>query len=207
MGVKVREKNGKWYVFINHQGKRKAKCVGDSKKAALEVKRKLEAKLTLGEIGILDEAPQQVTLSDYAQQWLDCYVAVECKPSSRRILSGLVHSHLLPTFGKHNIQDITRAQVKTFLLQKKQRYSPSYAKDIVSALHAICEHAIEEEVLDNNPAARLGKYLQEKHFDPDREINPFTSAEVAQYLATMRVHYPQHYVYFLCLARTGLAFP
>ena len=34
MGVKVRQKDGKWYVFINHHGQRKAKCVGDSKKAA-----------------------------------------------------------------------------------------------------------------------------------------------------------------------------
>jgi hypothetical protein len=57
MGVKVRHKDGKWYVFINHQGKRKAKCVGDSKRAAEEVKRKLEAKLTLGEVGMLDAAP------------------------------------------------------------------------------------------------------------------------------------------------------
>ena len=53
MGVKVRQKDGKWYVFINHQGKRKAKCVGDSKRAAEEeVKRKLEAKLTLGEFAL-----------------------------------------------------------------------------------------------------------------------------------------------------------
>lgn len=34
MGMKVRQKDGKWYVFINHYGRRKAKCVGDSKRAA-----------------------------------------------------------------------------------------------------------------------------------------------------------------------------
>jgi hypothetical protein len=38
MRVKVRQKDGKWYVFINHHGQRKAKCVGDSKRAAEEVK-------------------------------------------------------------------------------------------------------------------------------------------------------------------------
>ena len=58
MGVKIRQKDGKWYVFINHNGKRKAKCVGDSKKAAMEVKRKLEAKLTLGEFDLLDDKPK-----------------------------------------------------------------------------------------------------------------------------------------------------
>ena len=55
MGVKVRQKDGKWYVFINHQGKRKAKCVGDSKRAAEVVKRKLEAKLILGEFALENE--------------------------------------------------------------------------------------------------------------------------------------------------------
>ena len=32
MRVKVRQKDGKWYVFINHHGQRKAKCVGDRKR-------------------------------------------------------------------------------------------------------------------------------------------------------------------------------
>ena len=27
MGVKIRQKDDKWYVLINHQGQRKAKCV------------------------------------------------------------------------------------------------------------------------------------------------------------------------------------
>jgi integrase len=204
MGVKIRQKDGKWYVFINHQGKRKAKCVGDSKRAAEEVKRKLEARLTLGDIGILNETPPPVSFAEYAQQWLERYVAVECKVSSRRILRALVHNHLLPVFGGTPLQDITRAQVKGFLLQKKQRYSPSYTKDIIGVLHAIYEHAIEEELLERNPAAKLGKYLQEKRVDPAHEMMPFTSGELVRYLTAMRTRYPQYYVYFLCLARTGM---
>jgi hypothetical protein len=31
MGVKVRQKGGKWYVCINRHGQRKAKCVGERK--------------------------------------------------------------------------------------------------------------------------------------------------------------------------------
>jgi integrase len=50
----------------------------------------------------------------------------------------------------------------------------------------------------------MGKYLPGKRFDPEHGINPFTSDELAQYLAAMHKHYPQHYVYFLCLARTGM---
>ena len=71
-------------------------------------------------------------------------------------------------------------------------------------LHAICAHAIDDEVIDRNPATKLGRYLSEQHSTPSREINPFTSAELAHYLVTTRTRYPQHYAYFLCLARTGM---
>ncbi len=128
MGVKVRQKGGKWYVFINHHGQRKAKCVGDSKKAAEEVKRKLEAKLTLGDVGLLEAAPQAVVFGDYAAQWLAHYVTVACKPSSVRIIQGIVRNHLLPAFGGHTLQSITRTQVKTFVAQKHQRYAPTYVR-------------------------------------------------------------------------------
>jgi integrase len=201
---KVRQKDGKWYVFINHHGQRKAKCVGDSKKAAEEVKRKLEAKLTLGDAGLLDAAPRVVLFGDYAEQWLAHYVTVACKPSSGRILRSIVRNHLLPAFGAQDLRSITRTQVKTFVAQQHQRYTPKYVRNLVRTLHTICEHAIDEEVLDRNPAAKLGRYLPEQRSAPPREINPFTSAELTRYLATMREAYPQHYAYFLCLARTGM---
>ena len=204
MGVKVRQKDGKWYVFINHHGQRKAKCVGDSKKAAEEVKRKLEAKLTLGDAGLLEPAPRVVLFGDYAERWLAHYVTVACKPSSGRILRSIVRNHLLPAFGAQDLRSITRTQVKTFVAQQHQRYTPKYVRNLMRTLHTICEHAIDEEVLDRNPAAKLGRYLPEQRSAPPREINPFTSVEITRYLATMREAYPQHYAYFLCLARTGM---
>lgn len=65
-------------------------------------------------------------------------------------------------------------------------------------------HATEEDIIGYNAASRLGKYLPVKRFDPEQGINPFTSDELTHYLSTMRKRYPQHYVYFLCLARTGM---
>ena len=114
MGVKIRQKDDKWYVFINHHGRRKAKCVGDSKRAAEEVKHKLEAKLTLGDVGLLDAAPRAISFADYAEQWLTHYVAVACKPSSGRVIRSIVRNNLLPAFGVQDLQSITRNQVKAF---------------------------------------------------------------------------------------------
>ena len=70
--------------------------------------------------------------------------------------------------------------------------------------HTICAQAVDDEVLDRNPASRLSKFLPEKRMDPEQGIDPFTSAELARYLATMQGQYPQHYAYFFCLARTGM---
>lgn len=204
MGVKIRQKDGKWYVFINHQGKRKAKCVGDSKRAAEEVKRKLEAKLTLGDFALLDEKPPVPTFREYAEKWIEQHVTVVCKLSTQRIICGIVRNHLVPFFGTQELQSISRAHVKAFLAQKHRRYSRKYARNLVRTLCTLLAHAVEEEILDRNPAASMGKHLPEKRVNPEQGIRPFTSEELAQYLETMRLHYPHRYVYFLCLARTGM---
>ena len=84
MGVKVRQKGGKWYVFINHNGQRKAKCVGD-KRAAEEVRRKLEAKLTLGEFRLEEKAPLP-TFGAYAERWLRTYAHIHCLETTAIII-------------------------------------------------------------------------------------------------------------------------
>jgi integrase len=46
MAVNVREKpkgSGIWWIFINHQGKRKSKKIGTDCKIAREVAKKIEA--------------------------------------------------------------------------------------------------------------------------------------------------------------------
>jgi len=77
VAVKVKQHKGKWWVFIDHKGKRKAKCVG-SKQAAETAARKIEAKLTLGDFTLLDEKPQR-PFDAYFRNWLDTYVKAHCK--------------------------------------------------------------------------------------------------------------------------------
>lgn len=75
MGVKVREKHpgsGVWWIYIDHQGKRKSKKIGRDKKLAIEAAKKIEARLTLGDIGIIDgEAVPVPTLREYVYGWKD----------------------------------------------------------------------------------------------------------------------------------------
>jgi len=57
MAVIVREKvkgSGEWWVFINHNKKRKSKKIG-SKKAANNVAKEIEARLARGDMGMIRE--------------------------------------------------------------------------------------------------------------------------------------------------------
>ena len=203
MGVRIRQKEGKWYVFINHQGQRKAKCIGSDKRVAVQVGKQLEAKLALGDVGLLKEEPTVVLFRDYAEQWLETYAARTLKPSSQRIVRNIITNHLVPAFGPVPLLDLTRQHVKAFVASKTD-ISPTHVKNLVRILSGICTQAVDDEVMTVNPASRLGRYLPTRRADPDTHIMPFTSAELTRYLAALQEHAPQYYAYFFLLARTGM---
>ncbi len=58
MAVKVRERDGAWWIFIDYKGRRKARRVGTGKvgmRAAKAAAEKIQAKLALGDTALLDE--------------------------------------------------------------------------------------------------------------------------------------------------------
>jgi integrase len=111
MAVKVKQHKGKWWVFIDHKGKRKAKCIGKSQRAAQEVAGKIEAKLKLGDFSLLDEKPQR-PFDEYFRTWLDTYVKAHCKERTYDLYEDVFRIYLLPHFGQKDINDISREEVK-----------------------------------------------------------------------------------------------
>ena len=203
MGVKVRQKDGKWYVFINHHGQRKAKCVGDSKRAAEEVKRKLEAKLTLGEFALTEDKPSAPTLEHYAKQWLETYAQLNCKESTYVRYDGVLRNHLIPALGSTRLNALTRDTIKRLLVTKRQTLTPSSVRNILTPLREMLRHAVEDEVIASNPAAQVGRFLQQRQA-VGQEIEPLTREELARFLTTLQAQTPEYYPLFLCLARTGM---
>ncbi len=101
MAVKVRKRRDKWWVYIDHNNKRKAKCIGPSKRAADQVAEKIRAKLALGEMGILDtekEAPS-ITFAEYHRHWFQQYVVTTKKIRTQEQYEMIGRLHLLPVFG------------------------------------------------------------------------------------------------------------
>ena len=106
MAVKVRERKDKWWVFIDHNGHRKAKCVGD-RRSAIQVAEKIRAKLALGEFGFVGDRDRR-PFDTYFRNWLETYVRGNCKPSTYACYETAFRVYLAPAFGQKDIARVRR---------------------------------------------------------------------------------------------------
>src|SRR5712692_8009085 len=121
MAVKVKQRGGKWWLFIDYKGKRKAKCVGRSEDAAYDAARKIEAKLTLKQFKIEEEEQEKPPLfGKYAKEWLQTCKASGHKASTLEAYEWLIEQHLVPDWEKTALNEIARAAVRRFLVQKTE---------------------------------------------------------------------------------------
>ena len=120
MAVKVKHHKGKWWVFIDHHGKRKAKCVGANKRAADVVAEKIQARLALGQFDITEEKAKPPALTEYAERWLQTYAAVQCKPATLNRYTRDYRLHLAPTLGKKLLTEVNRQDIKQLIADKRQ---------------------------------------------------------------------------------------
>lgn len=206
MGVKVREKvkgSGEWWVFIDHQGKRRAKKVGRDKAKAQEAAELIQAKLKLGEFDIHTEKEQVPTFGHYAETWINVTVPATCKRSTSAGYAGILKNHVNPVFGKIPVNEIKKSRIKTFLMKKyRSGVSASKVNHIKVTISGVLNLAVDDEVIPANPAHRLGKLYHRKQLKDD--IDPLNRDELSHLLETFRSHYKRHYPMALLLARTGM---
>jgi integrase len=214
MGVKIRKRGGKWYVFVNYHGRRKAKCVGSSRLLAEQVKRQLEAKLALGDLGFLGQDEKQVpTFKDYAKNWLSSYADLQCKPSTAYSYAQLLRLHVTPRFGDRRLPEITRDDVKLFLSELSQatrvvneiavpKFSRNTLRLVVCVLRAVMSAAVEDGLIEANPASKLGRFTKSEK--PVRQASAMSRVEAEQFLASVKEFSPDLYPLFLMALRAGL---
>lgn len=200
MAVKVKERNGKWWLFIDYKGKRKAKKVG-SKKAALEAAAKIEAKITLGQFEIKEEKKRR-PFNTYFPNWLDTYIKVDCKPSTYAIYERVYRQYLLPVFQTRDIATITRDEIRQFaygLLGKGRNRSTVGV--VLAPLQGMFSAALEDGHVTNNPCMRILRKVKHVKGKP---IDPLNRVEANTLLKTCRELFPRSYPFVLLLLRTGL---
>ena len=205
MGVSIRQKKkGKgqpWWVFINHNGKRKSKMIGD-KKAAETVASAIRGKLAKGEFN-LDEK-QIPTFGQCADKWLNGYIKGMRLESTFERYQEILKNHVLPVLTNSPLDKISRADVRDLLVSKiGEGYSRSTICVLRDVMNGVFNYAIDEEIVLSSPVTGITKRLELKR-KRKNEIQSLTKEELFLFLNTCNQHYPDFYPFFLMAARTGM---
>ncbi len=202
MGVKVREKprgSGTWWIFIHHNGKRKAKRVG-AEKAARSAAEKIQARLTLNEFDMGRREPRCSTFKEYAEMWLA--LPHEWKDATRDSYTFNLNLHVYPKFGKTPIDQIKRKDLKAFFDELLiGGLHPSTVSLIRAPMSGVFSHAVDSEVIETNPLRELRVKARGKAL----EVDPLTEDEAALLLEKAKQHLGGYYYpHILCALRTGM---
>ncbi len=204
MGVLIKERvKGEWWIFINHKGKRKAKKIGRDESLAVEVAKKIEARLTLGEFDF-EEKKGSPTFKEYSDLWLSSYIKPLRRESTYERYQEVLKRHVYPVIGKIPLDQIKRANIRDLLLDLHvkglSRSTVSFMRNVISGPMT---YAVDAELIPTNPAAGLIKSL---HIEQDKRghLSPLTREEVDLFLKTCSEHFERHYPFFLCAFRTGM---
>ncbi len=167
---------------------------------------RLRERLALRKYGADDSRPkEEMTFGTYAALWMESYVNPVLAKSTARGYASILEKHLLPKFGRRPLKSIDRMEVKGFLAGRRETgLSLERVKRINAVLMGIFTHAMDDELVDRNPAERMARHLKEKGEGPKKEVEPYTAEELATYLETAREIEPRYFPFFLTLARTGL---
>ena len=204
MGVKIRQWKGAWWIFIDHQGMRKAKRIGvgePAKKAAKQAAQQIQARLALGQPAFQSEK-SGMTLERYAAVFLE-RIEHTRKHTTLIDYTKILNRDILPALRDLDLQDISREKVKAMALAGLQKgQSPKTMQNIVRCLSSLLSHAVEDGHVTVNTALKPGKFLPK--VTKRHKIAPFTREEVALLIETAKVKLPRYYPRFLCAVQTGL---
>lgn len=208
MGVKIRERDGAWWIFVNHQGKRKAKRIGTgdaAKKAAKTVAAKVGAKLALGDVGILDKAekPSVPTFEAVAKDW-ERKTSPSWKRGTQTSYGNILHHRLLTAFGPLPITDLTADRVEEWWTAvREENLSKVHLRAMRVVLRGVCRRAVSLGLLPMNPVERIEGRLGRQ----DTEIQQadyLTQEDLATFLVKAQEVCLREYPVFLVMATAGL---
>lgn len=198
----IEKPKGRWLIYVNYQGKRQ-QAVAPDRKTAEETAQNINRKILEGTFRIEEDEPVK-TFRDYA----DIYLAhCTIKPSTKADYKSMLKCHLFPEFAERKIDKITRLDIKNFLKKKlASGLTISTVDHFRACLSNVFDCAYDDEVLSQNPAARLGRIAnrgQESHTSGVK-ARFLTKFELSALLDTFQKYRPEHYPLALLLARTGM---
>ena len=207
--VKIRKDDkGRWWVRVDHNQKRISKRAKDEQDAQ-EIAHDIEALIRRkGETAIKDLSRKRKlgreTVKSYAETWKKRLAQSNLKISTVNSYEGILENHLVPYLGDVALEDINRPMLKDFLAEKVESgLSRDSVRLIVATLSVILTEAMDDGVIDANPAHRLGKFYGKAPKKRDRP-DPFSLGEVAFILGGLKQKFPEYYEFVLTLHLTGM---
>jgi len=165
------------------------------------------------------ERNKPITFGVYAERWMDGHVSTNLKPSTKAGYRTLLGSYILPTLKDRILTGVTREEIKDlcFSLLQEGRIRPKTTEDkkvkdatlsartvvyVVRTISAIYNHAIEDGIVQNNPALRPGRFIKT---GPRREKVDFLKPEEGNLvLQTAETHYGRIFPLLMTAMRTGM---
>lgn len=97
--------------------------------------------------------PNDISVADYLDQWIEQYVMPNLRPNSQSAYKGIVNNHIKPAVGHYKLQSLTPSSLQAFVnAQKEKGYSKQHVDLILSTFKGALNYAIEPlQLIQSNP--------------------------------------------------------
>ena len=144
------------------------------------MKREIEARLALSEVGLIEPEKSAPTLAVYSQGWLE-NIEHQCKPSTAGFYAQYLRLCVLPRFGESRLDGFEREDVKRFISDlRTRRLAKNTIRLAVTTLRAVLTAGIEDRIIKHNAAQGLGRFVKSEK--PKREATSLTPQEAERLL-------------------------
>jgi integrase len=138
----------------------------------------LDGKAPLTQSEVPTVVDHQFTLAQWLKRWLQRY--------TDRTFDGyesICRVHIIPVLGDIQLRELTKARIQTFMDSiKRSQITKSHIR---ATLHKALEDAVDEELLERNPCARVHAPLNYT----SSKINPLTTDELEVLLSATSIPY------------------
>lgn len=178
--------------------------------------KQIEARLVLGDAGILEKTNQRVpTLKEYVYGWddteayqlgwLEKVAKLSLKNSTRNGYQQILKAYLIPAFGSKRLNQINSRLIGDFIYaQFKEGRRSGTVKNIKNCLSSVLKHACDQDgYIESNPARGIVIPRPEDEV-PAREPAPFTWDERDEFETILLENFPRYYPLVVCGFRAGL---
>lgn len=132
-------------------GKQRSKSFAKKTDAEMWLRNEL-GKLDSGEW--LDPKSGQVSVREWSESWL--HGLTDPKPKTLAGYESLLRSRVLPTFGNHQLRQVTPAGVRAWIAEmSKEGLSPARTRQARQVLHQMFEQAVIDGLVARNPTNRV----------------------------------------------------